>query len=54
MGFIWGKMRTAAWETVFQIVLRNCSEEVRGKARIFRSFCNKRKVVGNIKKLRVN
>jgi hypothetical protein len=42
-------MRTAAWETVFQIALRNCSEEVRGEARIFRSFYNKRQVVGNIK-----
>ena len=27
---IWGKMRTIAWETKFQLVLRNCSKEVRG------------------------
>ena len=24
-------MRTAAWETTFQIALRNCSEEVKGE-----------------------
>ena len=51
LSFLWGKMRTTAWETVFQIALRNFSEEVRGEARIFRSFYNKRQVVGNIKKL---
>ena len=25
LSFIWGKMRTIAWETASQIVLRNCS-----------------------------
>ena len=33
--FIWGKMRTAAWETAFQIPLRNCSKEVGGKVGIY-------------------
>ena len=28
LSFIWGKMRTIAWETAFQIALRNCSKEV--------------------------
>ena len=32
---IWGKMRTIAWETAFQIALRNCSKEVRGKISIY-------------------
>ena len=26
LSFIWGKMRTAAWEISPQIVLRNCSD----------------------------
>ena len=26
--FIWGQMRSRAWETASQIVLRTCSEEV--------------------------
>ena len=26
-GFIWGKMRTAAWEIAPQVALRNCSKE---------------------------
>ena len=34
LSFIWGKMRTAAWETAFQIALRNWSEEARGELRI--------------------
>ena len=29
--FIWGKMRTAAWETVPQIAVRNFSKEAEGK-----------------------
>ena len=29
MRFIWGKMRTIAWEAEFQIVLRNHSEKAR-------------------------
>ena len=28
--FIWGKMRTIAWETASQIALRNSSKEVEG------------------------
>ena len=28
-------MRTIAWETAFQIALRNCSEELRGKVSIY-------------------
>ena len=31
LSFVWGKMRTAAWETAPQIVLRNCSKEAEGK-----------------------
>lgn len=31
LSFISGKMRTAAWETTPQIVLRNCSKEAVGK-----------------------
>ena len=27
---VWDKIRTIAWETVFQITLRNCSKEVEG------------------------
>ena len=30
LSFIWGKVRTIAWETAFQITLRNCSKEVSG------------------------
>ena len=30
VSFIWGKMRTIAWETKFQPALRNCSKEVGG------------------------
>ena len=32
LSFIWGKMRTLAWETAFQIALRNCYEEVGGRS----------------------
>ena len=28
-------MRTVAWETAFQIALRNCSKEARGKLSIY-------------------
>ena len=38
LSFIWGKMRAIAQETAFQIVLRNCSEEVEGKASIIYGF----------------
>ena len=30
-----GKLRTAAWDTAFQISLRNCSKEVGGKVSIY-------------------
>ena len=33
LSFIWGKMRTAAWETAAQRPLRGCSKEVMGKDR---------------------
>ena len=29
--FIWGKMRTIAWETAFLIALKNCSKDVERK-----------------------
>lgn len=32
LGFIWGKMRTIAWETASHVALRNCSEEEVGKS----------------------
>ena len=32
---IWGKMRTIAQEAAFQIALRKCSKEVRGKVSIY-------------------
>ena len=32
LGFIWDKMRTAAWETAPQTALRNCCREVEGEA----------------------
>ena len=35
LSFIWGKMRTAAQETAFQIAPRNCSKEVGGKVSIY-------------------
>ena len=35
LSFIWGKMRTAAWETAPQIALRNSSKETRGKVSIY-------------------
>ena len=44
-------MRTAARETAFQITLRNCSKEVKGGARIYRSFATKGRVVGNVKRI---
>ena len=41
LSIIWGKMRTVAWDTKSQISLGNCSEEVRGEAKIYRSFATK-------------
>ena len=32
LSFIWGKMKTAAWETAPQIALRNCSKETGGRS----------------------
>ena len=29
--WIWGKMKTAAWDTAPQITLRNCSKEAGGE-----------------------
>ena len=33
--FIWSKMRTIAWETAFQIALRDCSKKLGGGANIY-------------------
>lgn len=30
--FIWGKMKTTAWDTVFQIALRNHSKKTGGRS----------------------
>ena len=49
LSFIWGKMRTAARETVFQIAVRNCSEEAREGARIYRRFPIKDSYLGKSK-----
>ena len=35
LSFTWSKMRTIAWETVYQIALRNCSKEVERKVSIY-------------------
>ena len=35
IGFIGGKMRTAAWETAPQIALRNCSKGGGGEVSIY-------------------
>lgn len=35
LNFIWGKIRTIAWETASQIALRNCSEEVGRKVNLY-------------------
>ena len=32
LSFIWGKMRTAAWEKASQIALRNHSKEAGGRS----------------------
>ena len=34
LNFIWGKIKTAVWETAPQIVLRKCSNEVVGEVNI--------------------
>ena len=33
--FFGGKLKTITWETVSQVALRNCSEEVRGEVCIY-------------------
>ena len=38
LSFIWGKMRTAAWETASQIALRDCSKAAVGESQYIR-FC---------------
>ena len=35
LSFIWRKLGTAVQETAFQIALRSCSKETRGRARIY-------------------
>ena len=35
LSFLGGKLKTITWETVSQIALRNCSEEVRGEVCIY-------------------
>ena len=34
LSFIWGKIKTTAWEIAFQIALRNFSEEVGEKSEL--------------------
>ena len=36
--FVWGKMRTMAWKTAFQIAVRNCFEEAEGKVSVTCDF----------------
>ena len=36
LSFIWGKMRTVAWETAPQIALRDCSKEAVGEGEYIR------------------
>lgn len=38
LSFTGGKMEDCSSDTAFQIVLRNCSEEAREEARIYKSF----------------
>ena len=35
LSFIWGNMKTAAWETEPQIVLRDCSKDVWAKESVY-------------------
>ena len=50
LNFIWGKMRTAAQETAFQIALKYCSKELMGIPGYIRVF-QQRACSWNIKKL---
>ena len=36
LSFIWGKMRTEAWEAAPQIALRECSKEAVGEGQYMR------------------
>ena len=36
LSFIWGKMRTAAWEAASQIALRDCSKAAVGESQYIR------------------
>ena len=47
----WTNLRTQARDTASHIMLRNCSEEASGGARIDRSICNKRPGSWNIERL---
>ena len=38
LSFVWGKMRTMARETAFQIARRNCFEEAEGKVSVIYDF----------------
>ena len=38
LGFIWGKMRTIAWDIASQIALRNCSKEVGAESQYICDF----------------
>ena len=35
LSFIWGNMKTAAWETEPEIVLRDCSKDVWAKESVY-------------------
>ena len=35
LSFVWGKIRTRTWETAFQMALKNCSQDVRGKVQCY-------------------
>ena len=45
LSFIWGKMRTIAWETAFQISLRNCSREVGGRSMLYMTLVKEGRAV---------
>ena len=39
LSFLWGKMRTAAWQRAFQMALKSCSKEARGRS-VYKWFWN--------------
>ena len=41
LSFIWGRMRTAAWEIIPQIALRNCSKELWKKDSMYMILVNR-------------